>query len=99
MQPCKWSYGTFGYNLYLGSTLITFTDKTSYTYKIKSGENPYGTYKVIATYKSYSGVQSDAATYTLKEKAKPTPTPTPSPSPSDDPTPSPTPSPDESVTG
>lgn len=92
------SYGTFGYNLYLGSTLITFTDKTSYTYKIKSGENPYGTYKVIATYKSYSGVQSDVATYTLKEKVKPTPTPTPSPSPSDEPSPSPTPSPDESVT-
>ena len=92
------SYGTFGYNLYLGSTLITFTDKTSYTYKIKSGENPYGTYKVIATYKSYSGVQSDAATYTLKEKVKPTPTPTPSPSPSDEPSPSPTPSPDESGT-
>lgn len=92
------NYGTFGYNVYLGSTLITFTDKTSYSYTLKSGESPYGTYKVIATYKSYSEVQSDAATYTLKEKTTPTPSPStspsPSPSPSTDPTPTTDPSPD-----
>ncbi len=56
------AYGTFGYNVYFGSTLIGFTDKTSFTYTTTS---PYGTYKVIATYKSYSGMQSDAASYTL----------------------------------
>lgn len=63
---------TFGYNIYLGDTLIDFTDKTSYTY---TTNNPYGTYKVIATYKGYSGVQSAPATETLKEATTPTPTP------------------------
>lgn len=59
------NYGTFGYNIYLGSTLIGFTEKTSYTYTPK--DSPYGTYKVIAAYKGYSGIQSEAATYELKE--------------------------------
>lgn len=58
------SYGTFGYNIYLDSTLIGFTDKTTYTYTTTS---PYGTYKVVATYKSYSGNQSDTATYVLSQ--------------------------------
>ena len=40
--------------------LIDWTDKTSYTYTPTG--SPYGTYKVIATYKSYDDVQSDAAT-------------------------------------
>ena len=61
------TYGTFGYNIYLGSTLIDFTTKTSYTY---SASNPYGVYKIIATYKGYSGAQSGAATFTLKEVKK-----------------------------
>ncbi len=91
------NYGTFGYNVYLGSTLISFTDKTSYSYTLRSGENPYGTYKVIATYKSYSEAQSDAATYTLKEPATPSPTPTPSPSPSPTPTTTPTPNPEDPI--
>ena len=59
------NYGTFGYNIYLGSTLIGFTEKTSYTYTPK--DTPYGTYKVIAAYKGYSGIQSEAATYELKD--------------------------------
>ncbi len=64
---------TFGYNIYFGDTLIDFTDKTTYTY---TTNNPYGTYKVIATYKGYSGIQSAPATDTLKEVST-----TPSPSP------------------
>ena len=74
------SYGQFGYNVYFGSTLLTFTNKTSYVYVLNSGASPYGVYKVIATYKSYSGVQSPAATFVLKEPAKPTPEPTTCPS-------------------
>ena len=62
------NYGTFGYNVYQGSTLLGFTENTSYTFT--SPGSPYVTYKVIATYKSYSGVQSDAATYTLKEQTQ-----------------------------
>lgn len=58
-------YGTFGYNVYYNNTLIGFTEKTSFTYTPTS--SPYGTYKVMATYKSYSGIQSQAATYTLEE--------------------------------
>lgn len=59
--------GTFGYNIYFNNTLIAFTDKTSYSFTPKS--TAYGTYKVIATFKGYSGIQSEAATYTLnKEK-------------------------------
>ena len=58
--------GTFGYNVYLGSTLIGFTENTSYTYTLGNAD-PYATYKVVATYKGYSGLQGEAATYTLKE--------------------------------
>lgn len=61
------NYGTFGYNVYFGNTLLTFTEGTSYTF---TTSNPYGTYKVIATYKSYSGAQSDAASYTVKEEVQ-----------------------------
>ena len=61
------NYGEFGYNVYQGSRLLTFTSGTSYTFKTT---NPYDTYKVVATYKSYSGAQSDAATYQLKETEK-----------------------------
>ncbi len=61
----KSEYGAFGYNVYFGSTLLTFTQGTTYTYTTSS---PYGTYKVEATYKSYSGAKSAQATYTLKEE-------------------------------
>ena len=60
------NYGTFGYNIYLGSTLIGFTEKTTYTYTPIN--TPYGTYKVIAAYKGYSEIQSEEATYKLEEK-------------------------------
>ena len=59
--------GTFGYNVYIGSTLIAFTENTSYTYTLSGSSSPYGTYKVVATFKGYSGVQGTAATYTLEE--------------------------------
>ena len=60
-------YGTFGYNVYQGNTLLDFVEGTSYTF---TTSNPYTTYRVVATYKSYSGAQSDAATYELKEEKK-----------------------------
>ncbi len=62
------SYGSFGYNVYFNNTLLGFTDKTSYT--LTNQTNPYGTYKVIATYKSYDGIQSSPATYELKKVSK-----------------------------
>ena len=52
--------------------LLDWTDKTSYTYT----GNVYGTYKVIATYKSYSGIQSSEAVLTVEEE-KPKPKPEP----------------------
>ena len=58
------SHGKFGYNIYKDGVLIAWTDKTSYTF---SPSSPYGTYKVIATYKSYNDIQSSAATFTLNE--------------------------------
>lgn len=60
-------YGTFGYNVYFGNTLLGFTESTSYS---KQLGNPYGTYKVVATYKSFSGANSAAGSYTLKEEKK-----------------------------
>ena len=62
------SYGTFGYNVYFNNTLLGFTSQTNYT--INQPTTPYGTYKVIATYKSYDGIQSAAATYELKKISK-----------------------------
>lgn len=62
------NYGEFGYNVYQGNRLLTFTSGTSYTFNTSS---PYDSYKVIATYKSYSGAQSNPAVYHLKETAKP----------------------------
>lgn len=64
-------YGTFGYNVYFGNTLLGFTESTSFT---KQLANPYGTYKVVATYQSYSGINSDAASYILKEASNTKPT-------------------------
>ena len=64
------SLGTFGYNVYIGSTLIGFTENTSYTYTL-GNSSPYGTYRVVATYKGYSGLQGTAATYTLEELEEP----------------------------
>ena len=82
-------YGKLGYNIYKDGILIGWTDKTSYSFTPDG--SVYGTYKVVATFKSYSGITSESATITLKESSKPSP----SPSPSEDPSPSPSPSPSE----
>ncbi len=63
------SYGELGYNVYLGDTLLGFTTATSYTYNTQSSGNL--TFKVIATYKNYSGLASDAATTSVKIENKP----------------------------
>ena len=60
----KDSYGKFGYNIYKDGTLLDWTDKTSYSFETTS---PYATYKVVATYKSYSGIQSEPASFNLKK--------------------------------
>ena len=57
-------YGEFGYNVYKNGTLLGFTSSTTFTH---TTSDPYATYKVVATYKSFSEVQSDEASYTLKE--------------------------------
>ena len=61
------SYGDFGYNVYFNNTLLGFTTNTSYT--INNPSNPYGTYKVVATFKKYDGLNSEAATYTLEKQS------------------------------
>ena len=50
----------------MGSTLIGFTEKTSYSYLPKT--SPYDTYRVVAVYKGYSGIQSESAVFTLKNE-------------------------------
>lgn len=60
------SYGKFGYNIYKDGVLVDWTDKTTYTYSPTDGV--YGTYKVIATYKNSSEVQSYEATATIEEE-------------------------------
>ena len=67
------SHGTFGYNVYKDDVLITWTDKTTYTYK---PDNIYGVYKIIATYRSYNDIQSEPATIEVR---KMTPKPDPEP--------------------
>ena len=52
-------HGTFGYNIYKDGVLVTWTDRTTYTYTPSDGV--YGTYKIIATYKSYNDIQSNPA--------------------------------------
>ena len=65
------SHGKFGYNLYKDGVLIDWTDKTVYTYTPNG--SPYGTYSIIATYKSYNDIQSEAASFTLNKKEEPKP--------------------------
>ncbi len=64
-------YGELGYNIYLGDTLLTFTTGTSYTYTIKNSDIDSGqlTFKIIATYRSYSGAASDAASINVTIKS------------------------------
>ncbi len=61
------AYGDFGYNVYFNNTLLGFTTNTSYT--INNPSNPYGTYRVVATFQKYDGLNSDAATYTLEKQS------------------------------
>ena len=72
----KAEHGTFGYNVYKDNVLVAWTDKTSYTYSPSDGV--YGTYKIIATYKSYNDIQSEAAVRTYEKQKEPDPEPTPS---------------------
>ena len=84
------TYGTFGYNIYKDNILIDWTSKLSYTFTPTG--SPYGTYKVVATYKSFDGIKSDAAIKTFeKESQKPSTSPStkPSTSPSTEPSSSP----------
>lgn len=58
------SFGEFGYNVYYGDVLLTFTTENSYT--IQANSNISGTYKVVTTFKNYAGNQSAPATYTFE---------------------------------
>ena len=73
-------HGKFGYNIYKDDVLVTWTDHTSYSF---TPDNVYGTYKVIATYKSYNDIQSNAAVAELKKKEEPKPPTCPSEAPAD----------------
>ena len=65
----KQEYGTFGYNVYYGSELLDWTNKTSYTF---TPADPYqSVYKVIGTYKGINEVQSAAATTSLTKPKEP----------------------------
>ena len=93
------SLGEFGYNVYYGDVLLGFTTENSYS--IEANTNISGTYKVVTTFKNYSGNQSNPATYKFdykEPKATPSPTPSPSTSPSTSPSPSATTSPSPSST-
>lgn len=77
--------GKWGYNIYKDGVLIGWTDKTSYTFTPDG--SIYGTYKVIASYKSSNEIQSEAATKKLEEVIiEPTTEPTESPEPEPTPT-------------
>ncbi len=60
------SFGEFGYNVYYGDVLLDFTTDNSYT--IQANSNISGTYKVVTTFKNYSGNQSDPAVYNFEYK-------------------------------
>lgn len=84
------AYGKWGYNIYKDGVLITWTEKTSYSFSPDGGI--FGTYKVIASYKSTNEIQSEAAIKKLEE-AIIDPTDDPSESPEPDPPASPSPDP------
>ncbi len=71
------SLGAWGYSVYQGGTLLTWTDKTSYSF---TTTNPYATYRVIAHYNGYDGIRSAEASYTLAKPKEPDP-PEPDPDP------------------
>ena len=64
------AYGDLGYNIYLGDTLLTFTTDTNYTYALKSSDTGQLTFKVVASYRSYSGLSSEAATINVNISKK-----------------------------
>lgn len=70
-------YGEFGYKVYKDGTLLGWTTSLSYNLSTTS---PSGSYKVIASYKGYSGVESASATNNYKYiEQTPSPSPTPKP--------------------
>ena len=74
--------GAWGYSVYQGSTLLGWTDRTSYSF---STSNPYTTYRVIAHYNGYDGIKSAEASYTLNKPKEKDPDPKPDPTISPDP--------------
>ena len=54
-------YGKLGYKVYKNNQYLAFTTNTSYT--ILNATAPEGTYKVITSYKNYSGNASAGATF------------------------------------
>ena len=60
------NHGKFGYNIYKDGVLIDWTESTSYSFT-PSG-SVYGTYKIVASYKSYNGIQSNEAVVKYSEK-------------------------------
>ena len=46
-------------------TLIDWTSKITY---VLDTTDPYATYKVVGTYKSYTGIQTEPATFELEEE-------------------------------
>ena len=81
------THGTFGYNIYKDNILIDWTSKLTYTFTPTG--SAYGTYKVVATYKAFDGIKSDAAIKEFnKESQKPSSSPStkPTTSPSTEPT-------------
>ena len=64
------SLGAWGYNVFQGSTLLTWTDKTSYSFNTA---NPYTTYRVIAQYNGFDGIKSGEASFTLTKPKEPDP--------------------------
>ena len=78
------AYGEFGYNIYLNDNLIGWTNDIAFSFQTAS---PCGTYKLVGTYQSYSGIQTSPATVSFnedsvckKEEEKPQPEPEPTPS-------------------
>ena len=63
----KSEYGKFGYNVYKDGKLLGWTDQTSYT---ASESNPFGTYKVMGTYKSYSEIKTEESSVKVTEPKK-----------------------------
>ncbi len=68
--PNDESYGEFGYKIYKDGVYVGWTTGTSYT---MSTSSPSGSYKVMASYKGYSGVEGASATNNFTFKHQNTP--------------------------